>query len=58
VNWYVSRDYDQLYYAAFAGTPAASTVRIWMDDGLVDENGGARLGLWYWAQYLAVPRSD
>lgn len=53
VNWYVARDYDQMWQS-LANQPGADVNRIWRDTGLFDGDGVLRLGGALWRIYLLM----
>lgn len=58
INWFVVRDYDQLFDQLYAdGDPAAAALaRLWRDIGLYAGDGQERPALAMWREWLARPR--
>lgn len=58
INWFVVRDYDELYEQIYAGgDPGAATLaRLWRDIGLYSGTGEERPALRIWREWLSRPR--
>jgi hypothetical protein len=56
INWFLTRDYDDLWTAELQFLPTAPLVRLWKDIGLYDEGGNGRPALTTWRSALALPR--
>lgn len=54
VNWFFTRDFDELWESDFQYLPYPDNaiVRIWRDTGLYDGTGVPRTGLFTWRKYL------
>ncbi|HEX4924669.1 MAG TPA: hypothetical protein VFV50_11305, partial [Bdellovibrionales bacterium] len=52
VNWFIVRDYDDMWKQVLVHLPGGETNRIWRDIGLFDGNGNSRLSLFLWHTYL------
>ncbi|HVE41641.1 MAG TPA: hypothetical protein VNM14_17245 [Planctomycetota bacterium] len=56
INWFMTRDYDDLWTAEIQFLPDNSLVRLWKDIGLYDGAGNPRPALATWRSTLALPR--
>jgi len=56
INWFMTRDYDDLWTSEMQFLPEASLVRLWKDIGLYDGAGNGRPALETWRSTLALPR--
>jgi hypothetical protein len=57
VNWFFTRDYDDLWEAELKDLPNASLLRLWKDTGVYAGDGRARPALASWRAVFARPRS-
>ncbi|MBX9768383.1 MAG: hypothetical protein K2X47_14000 [Bdellovibrionales bacterium] len=55
INWFIARDYDQMWTQQLAAGPDALINRIWRDIGIFDGNGGLRLSGLLWQVNLKRP---
>ena len=56
VVWFVARDYDRGWERLVELGVESDAFLIWRDTGLLDGDGGERLGLAVWDRWLALPR--
>jgi hypothetical protein len=56
INWFLVRDYDDLWTSELQYLSNASITRVWKDIGLYDEAGNGRPALDSWRAVLALPR--
>jgi hypothetical protein len=56
INWFMTRDYDDLWTAEIQFLPDNSLIRLWKDIGLYDGAGTGRPALATWKSTLALPR--
>jgi hypothetical protein len=56
INWFMTRDYDDLWTAEIQFLPEAPLVRLWKDIGLYEGAGNGRPALTTWRSSLALPR--
>ncbi|MEQ1879294.1 MAG: hypothetical protein ABL958_21845, partial [Bdellovibrionia bacterium] len=52
INWYVARDYDNMWEQILKGMPNALLNRLWRDVGLFDGSGAQRWGMILWQTQL------
>jgi hypothetical protein len=52
VNWFFTRDYDELWEAELQDLPTAPLVRLWRDDGLFAGDGAERPALIRWRRWV------
>jgi hypothetical protein len=57
VNWFITRDYDDLWRTHLDRLPNASLLRLWKDTGLYAGDGRPRRALEVWRGALARPAS-
>lgn len=55
INWFVIRDYDQLWEEQLKALPLAGLYRIWRDVGVYDGEGNARPAWLTWREWLRRP---
>lgn len=53
VNWFFTRDYDDLWEAELKNLPSAPLLRVWRDDGLFAGDGEERPALIRWRNWVA-----
>lgn len=55
INWFFTRDYDDMWDSTLQYDSDAALLRLWKDTGLYDGAGNARLALTDWQAALATP---
>ncbi len=56
INWFLVRDYDDMWVAELQSLPTAPIVRLWKDIGFYEGAGAARPALATWRSTLSLQR--